>query len=101
MDSDSDLSRLAYPKAASDRSEAIFDLWVGEWIAAGIIGFGVFGMIMWSVLRYRRKSDDHIPPQLRYNLPIEVLYTVAPIIVIAALFFHSRRSTRDPAPPTT
>jgi cytochrome c oxidase subunit 2 len=89
MTSDSDLSRLAYPKAASDRSEAIFDLWIGEWIAAGIIGFAVFGMIMWSVLRYRRKSDDHIPPQLRYNLPIEVLYTVAPIIVIAALFFHT------------
>ena len=47
MNSDSDLKRLAYPKAASDRSEAIFNLWVGEWIAAGIIGFGVFGLIMW------------------------------------------------------
>jgi cytochrome c oxidase subunit 1 len=87
--------RLAYPKAASDRSEAIFDLWVGEWIAAGIIGFGVFGLIMWSVLRYRRKSDDHIPPQLRYNLPIEVLYTVAPIIVIAVVFFHTVQAQQE------
>ena len=89
MDSDSSLRRLAYPKPASDRSEPIWELWIGEWIVAAFIGFGVLGLIMWAVLRYRRKSDDYIPPQVRYNLPIEVLYTVAPIIVIAALFFHT------------
>jgi len=87
--SDSSLSRLGYPKTVSDRGGAIFDLWIGSWVAAGVIGLGTFGLIVWAALRYRRRDDDHIPPQMRYNLPIEVLYTLAPVIVIAALFFHT------------
>jgi cytochrome c oxidase subunit 2 len=83
------VGRLGLPQGITDRTEAILDLWYGEWIAAGVIGVAVFLMIMWSVLRYRRRDDDFIPEQGRYNLPIEVLYTVAPIIVIAALFFHT------------
>ena len=29
------------------------------------------------------------PSQVRYNLPIEVLYTIAPVIVVAVLFFFT------------
>jgi cytochrome c oxidase subunit 2 len=83
------VGRLGYPETVSDRGPEILDLWYGEWIAAGVIGVAVLAMIMWSVLRYRRRDDDFIPSQMRYNLPIEVLYTLAPIIVIAALFFHT------------
>ncbi|MDQ3627910.1 MAG: cytochrome c oxidase subunit II [Actinomycetota bacterium] len=89
QDSDSEFLRLALPQGSTDRTEAIFDLWIGAWIAAGIIGIGVFGLIVWTVLHYRRRSDSEIPAQTRYNLPIEVLYTVAPIIVIAVLFFFT------------
>jgi cytochrome c oxidase subunit 2 len=94
-DSDNALARAAFPKAASDRSGAIFDLWIAEWTIAAVVGIGVFGLIVWSVLRYRRRSDDYIPPQVRYNLPIEVLYTLAPIIVIAALFFHTVETQQE------
>jgi cytochrome c oxidase subunit 2 len=88
-------TRLGYPETISDRGDSILDLWLGSWIAAGVIGGGVFLMIMWSVLRYRRTDDTYIPPQMRYNLPIEVLYTVAPLIVIAALFFHTVETQQD------
>lgn len=95
QDSDSEFLRLALPQGASDRTDAIFELWIGAWIAAGIIGIGVFGMIVWSVLHYRRRSDSEIPAQTRYNLPIEVLYTIAPIIVIAVLFFFTVQAQED------
>ena len=87
--SSSQFSRLALNKAASDRSKYMFNLWVGTWIAVLVTFLLVFGLIMYAVIRYRRRSDDEIPQQLRYNLPIEMLYTIAPVIVVAVFFVHT------------
>jgi cytochrome c oxidase subunit 2 len=81
--------RLGLPESASDRYVYVHDLWIGSWIAAGIVGALVWGLIGWAVVRYRRRSDDELPPQVRYNLPIEVLYTIAPVVVVAVLFFFT------------
>jgi cytochrome c oxidase subunit II len=67
----------------------VSDLWLGAWVAALVVGVFVWGLMGWAVVRYRRRSDDEIPSQIRYHLPIEVLYTVAPIIIVAVLFFHT------------
>jgi len=81
--------RLGLPPPASDRSPYMEDLWIGSWIAAGIIGVFVWGLIGWVIVRYYRRSDDELPSQVRYNLPIEVLYTIAPVIAVAVLFFFT------------
>jgi cytochrome c oxidase subunit II len=83
------VTRLAQPDPASDRAEPMFDFWIGSWIAAFAVGVVVWGLIIWCVVRYRRRSDDEIPTQTEYHLPIEVLYTIAPLIVVAVFFFHS------------
>ncbi|AWB91954.1 cytochrome c oxidase subunit II [Aeromicrobium chenweiae] len=88
-DSNSDLKRLALPKGSSDRTDDIWELWLGAWIAVLVIFLVVFGLIMYSAARYRRRHDDEIPPQIRYNLPIEALYTFAPVIIVAVFFFHT------------
>ncbi|MGI8576350.1 MAG: aa3-type cytochrome oxidase subunit II [Nocardioidaceae bacterium] len=82
------LKRLGLPEPASDRSPYMSQLWIGSWIAAGLIGVLVWGLIIWVMIRYRRR-DDSAPTQVRYNLPIEMLYTVAPVIIIAVLFFFT------------
>jgi cytochrome c oxidase subunit II len=38
---------------------------------------------------FRRRSDDQMPRQVRYNLPIEVLYTFIPIVVVSVLFYFT------------
>jgi cytochrome c oxidase subunit II len=81
--------RLGLPVAVSDRSPYMESLWIGSWIAAFIIGFFVWGLILYASFRFRRKEGDDPPPQVRYNLPIEVLYTVAPIIVVVVLFYFT------------
>lgn len=86
---DHDLKRLALPIAASDRSQAMWNVWLGAWIAALTLFILVFGLIVWSMVRYRRRSDDEVPDQVRYNLPIEALYTIAPVIIVAIFFFHT------------
>jgi cytochrome c oxidase subunit II len=81
--------RFGLPDGASASAPEMKALWVGAWIAAWIVGFLVWGLIIWAVVRYRRRTPDEIPTQVRYNLPIEVLYTVAPFVVIFVLFYHT------------
>jgi len=85
--------RLGLPEGASDRTDAIESLWVGAWTAALIIGALVWGLILWAVVRYRRRDED-APKQVRYNLPLEALYTLAPFAIIGALFFYTE-TTND------
>lgn len=77
---------LGLPPPASNEAPEMGALWVGSWIAALAVGVLVWGLILWSVVRYRRRAGDEVPIQTRYNLPIEVLYTVVPVIIIAVLF---------------
>jgi cytochrome c oxidase subunit 2 len=80
--------RLGLPEPASDRAPYIHNLWIGTWIAAGVIGVGMWGLIIWAALRYKTKHND-MPKQNRYNLPMEIFYTIAPFIVIGVLFYYT------------
>jgi cytochrome c oxidase subunit 2 len=96
------LKRLGLPEAASDRSEPMFNLWIGTWIAAGIVGVLVWGLIGWAVIRYR-SHDNQMPRQGRYNLPMEIMYTIAPFIIVGVLFYYTILAQnavlqRDPEP---
>jgi cytochrome c oxidase subunit II len=75
-------------RGISDRSPEMFNLWIGSTIAALVVGVFVWGLIFWCVVRYRKRGDQ-LPPQTRFNLPIEILYTVAPFLVIAVLFYYT------------
>lgn len=79
-------SRVGLPEAATDRAPFMGNLWNGAWIASMIIGVFVWGLMGWVVIKYRRKSDDEVPRQTRYNVPMEVLYTVVPFLIIGVLF---------------
>ena len=92
---DHDVKRLALPIAGSDRSQAMWNLWLGAWIAVLAVFVLVFGLMLWSMVRYRRRSDDEVPDQVRYNLPIEALYTIAPVIIVAIFFFHTVTSQNE------
>jgi cytochrome c oxidase subunit 2 len=82
------MKRLGFPPPASDRSKPILDLWIGTWIAAFAVGFLVWGLILWASNRYKTKHA-RMPRQSRYNLPMEIFYTIAPFIIIAVLFYYT------------
>ena len=88
------------PEAATEQGREIRDLWtVFFWAAVGVAAL-VYGLILWSVVRYRSRGDG-LPPQSRSNIPIEVVYTVVPILVVAGLFaltFLTEREVEDVAP---
>ena len=77
------------PDPASEQGEHVLSLWQGAWIAALVTGVVVWGLIFYVVIRYRRRSDDEIPVQTRYNLPLEIFYTIAPVIMVVVFFDHT------------
>jgi cytochrome c oxidase subunit II len=79
---------FGWPKGITDRSGAMYDIWVGSVLAALAVGFLVWGLIFWCLVRYRKRGDE-LPVQTRFNLPMEVLYTLAPFLVIAVLFYYT------------
>lgn len=78
---------LAMPDPATEQADHIFYLWRYSWIAAMVTGVIVWGLIFWVVARYRRRSDDEVPVQTRYNLPLEIFYTIAPIMMVVVFFY--------------
>ncbi|GAA1768509.1 cytochrome c oxidase subunit II [Nocardioides hankookensis] len=81
--------RFAMPDPASEQGERILSLWQGAWIAALITGVIVWGLIFYAIIRFRRRSDDEIPVQTRYNLPLEIFYTIAPVLMVVVFFAHT------------
>jgi cytochrome c oxidase subunit II len=78
--------RFGWPNGITDQSQDMRELWTGSVIAALLVGFAVWGLILWSVVRHRKRSDE-LPKQTAYNLPLEIVYTIVPFLIIAALFF--------------
>jgi cytochrome c oxidase subunit 2 len=80
--------RFGWPDGITEEAEAMRELWTGSVIAALIVGFAVWGLILYSVVRHRKRSDE-LPKQTAYNLPLEIVYTIVPFLIIAALFFYT------------
>jgi cytochrome c oxidase subunit 2 len=86
------LSRGFMLKGVTSQSAEITRFWQGTLLAALGVAVLVWGLIGWCVVAYRRKKDDAaIPEQFRYNVPIEILYTVVPVFMVAVLFFYTAR----------
>jgi cytochrome c oxidase subunit 2 len=80
--------RFGWPKGVTPQAEKMRELWTYSVIAALVVGVLVWGLMLWCIVRYRKK-DDELPVQTRFNLPIEVLYTIAPFLVVSVLFYYT------------
>ncbi|MFJ4683260.1 cytochrome c oxidase subunit II [Streptomyces sp. NPDC091377] len=87
-----DFPRLGMPTPVTEEAPRILSLWQGSWAAALAVGVLVWGLILWSAIFHRRsRTKIEVPPQTRYNVPIEALYTVVPIIIVSVLFYFTAR----------
>ncbi|MEV6649835.1 cytochrome c oxidase subunit II [Streptomyces sp. NPDC051219] len=87
-----DFPRLGMPTPVTEEAPIILSLWQGSWAAALATGALVWGLILWSVFFHRRsRTKVEVPPQTRYNMPIEALYTVVPLIIVSVLFYFTAR----------
>jgi cytochrome c oxidase subunit 2 len=70
----------------------VIGLWVTSWIVLLAVGVLTWGLIIWAAVVYRRrKGQTGLPVQLRYNLPIEIFYTIVPLILVLGFFAFTAR----------
>jgi cytochrome c oxidase subunit 2 len=88
-------NRGGAPQPASRQGEQVLDLW-RILLAAGIaLGVLVTALILWTVVRYRRPRDaapGDLPEQVHANVPLEVFYTVIPLVIVGVLFALTMRT---------
>ncbi len=81
---------LPGPEGMTEHTDTLVEFWVGTWIAALFVGVLVWGLLIWCVIVYRkRKHDNTLPVQLRYHLPLELLYTFVPVVMVGVLFYYT------------
>ncbi len=88
---DSSLGRMGFPSPATKEGPTIITLWQGSWIAAGAVAILTWGLMIWAIVVYRRREGDALPAQVRYNVPLEIAYTVIPLVMILGLFFFTAK----------
>jgi cytochrome c oxidase subunit 2 len=91
---EADWSRGLLPDHITEQGEIVQNLWNGAWIAALATGAVVIGLIIWACIFHRkRRAKAELPPQVRYNLPIEMLYTLIPLVMVSVFFFFTARDS--------
>ena len=89
----SKVSSLGFPEGASSINDISLSLWQGAWIAGGVVGVITLVLILWPAVFHRAKaSQGEFPKQTQYNVPIEIVYTVIPFIIIAVIRSRTSRS---------
>jgi cytochrome c oxidase subunit 2 len=88
------VSRLGLPAPITPQGRNTLNVWYGSLTTAAIVGGFVILLILWASLRFRRRGDE-LPRQVRYNLPIEVLYTLVPVVIVSILFYFTAIREND------
>lgn len=63
-------------------------LWALSYYLAIPIGLIVIGLTVWCVVRYRRRPANAArrPSQFQYHIPLEAVYTIIPLLIVATIF---------------
>src|SRR5690606_3249034 len=77
---------------ATDRTEMVSGLWTNSWIVLLVVGVVTCGRMGGAAIAYsRRKGQVGLTVQLRYNMPIEIFYTIVPFILVIGFFAFTAR----------
>jgi cytochrome c oxidase subunit 2 len=79
---------LVPPDPKTEASKEVFNLYLIIGVMALVVFVAVEGMIIWSVIRYRRR-DDTLPHQLHGNNLVEMIWTAIPLVIVLSLFVMS------------
>lgn len=85
----------------TNHTDRITGLWTSSWIVLWTVGLIAWGLLAWALIAYRRrKGETGIPPQMRYNNPIETMFTIIPFILVIGFFAFTARDMAAIEKPT-
>jgi cytochrome c oxidase subunit II len=81
---------MGWPEGITPEAHLNRQLWVGAVIASLVVGVIVWGLIFWTAAFHRHKATDtELPRQFGYNMPLELVLTVTPFLIISVLFYFT------------
>lgn len=83
-----DVLRFGWPQGITPQAERMRELWTWSVVAALAVGVLMWVLMLWPVIFHRKRSDE-MPKQTQYNLPLELIYTGIPFLIILVLFFFT------------
>lgn len=86
------LAGCGMPEPITEQGRAVDRLWTPTLAAAFAVGAFVWIAAVVSIIRYRRRNDT-LPTQVGEHIPIEIAYTIVPIIIVVVLFFVGAAAT--------
>ncbi|AGT05932.1 cytochrome c oxidase subunit II [Corynebacterium glutamicum MB001] len=89
-----DFLRMGWPDGITPEAVAMGNFWSWVWVAAWIIGIIMWGLFLtaifaWGAKRAEKRGEGEFPKQLQYNVPLELVLTIVPIIIVMVLFFFT------------
>jgi cytochrome c oxidase subunit 2 len=82
--------RFGWPEGITPQAERMRELWSWSVITALAVGVVVWGLIFWTTTFHRKKEGSpEFPRQTQYNLPLEIVYTIIPFLMVAVLFYFT------------
>ena len=85
----------------TNHTDRITGLWTTSWIVLWGVGIIAWALMFYAIIVYRRrKGETGLPSQLRYNNPIEVMFTVVPLIITIGFFAFTARDMAAIEQPT-
>ena len=83
--------QLNMPRGVTDISRRIYDLHMTIFWVCVVIGIVVFGVMIWSIVTFRKSKGAVADVTLVHNTSVEVVWTVIPVIILIAMAVPAAR----------
>ncbi len=85
-----DLPRYGWPVGITPQATRMQEFWSASFTVALLVGIGVWGLMFWAFIVYhKRKNGPLYPKQTKENLPLELVYTAVPFLMVGVLFYFT------------
>jgi cytochrome c oxidase subunit II len=88
---DSGWSQLNMPRGVTEMSRKIYDLHMTIFWVCVAIGVVVFGVMIWSLIAYRKSRGAVADVTLVHNTKVEFIWTIVPVFILIAMAVPAAR----------
>ncbi|MBS0366013.1 MAG: cytochrome c oxidase subunit II [Proteobacteria bacterium] len=89
---DSGWSQLNMTQGVTDISRRIYDLHMAIFWVCVAIGVLVFGVMIWSLIKYRKSRGAVADTTLLHSTRVEVIWTVVPVLILVLMAVPAART---------
>lgn len=75
-----------FPDTASTVGSEVNFFFVLMVLLCALVATGIAVFLIGCMIRYRRKNENELPPQIRYNIPVEATWIIVPLFLFLGMF---------------